>query len=147
MRQTSAKCAAAQQAPTGRGKAFPLGVPCGMACGQALQPCGLTGGLTTGSRLRRTCTPIWMKEFKKTKRQQTKRFTIRAHSRAHSTCQGFTYLSGKSVQTNRATSFTAVVLGAGCQLSMDGRGAWRDNVFVERLWRTVKYEHVYKRVY
>ena len=30
---------------------------------------------------------------------------------------------------------------------MDGRGAWRDNVFVERLWRTVKYEHAYKRVY
>ena len=46
-----------------------------------------------------------------------------------------------------ATEFTEVVLGAGCQLSMDGRGAWRDNVFVERLWRTVKYEHVYKRVY
>ena len=46
-----------------------------------------------------------------------------------------------------AQEFTAVVLGAGCQLSMDGRGAWRDNVFVERLWRTVKYEHVYKRVY
>ena len=46
-----------------------------------------------------------------------------------------------------AEEFTAVVLGAGCQLSMDGRGAWRDNVFVERLWRTVKYEHVYKRVY
>ena len=46
-----------------------------------------------------------------------------------------------------ATEFTDVVLGAGCQLSMDGRGAWRDNVFVERLWRTIKYEHVYKRVY
>ena len=30
---------------------------------------------------------------------------------------------------------------------MDGRGAWRDNVFVQRLWRTIKYEHVYKRVY
>ncbi len=30
---------------------------------------------------------------------------------------------------------------------MDGRGAWRDNVFVERLWRTVKYERVYLKVY
>ena len=30
---------------------------------------------------------------------------------------------------------------------MDGRGAWRDNVFVERLWRSVKYEHVYKHAY
>jgi putative transposase len=30
---------------------------------------------------------------------------------------------------------------------MDGKGAWRDNVFVERLWRTVKYEEVYIRAY
>ena len=75
-----------------------------MACGQALQPCGLTGGLTTSSRLRRTHTPNWMKELKKAKRQQTKRLTIRAHARAHSPCQASTYLSGKSVQTNRATS-------------------------------------------
>jgi putative transposase len=46
-----------------------------------------------------------------------------------------------------ATDFTDVVLQAGCKLSMDGRGAWRDNVFVERLWRTIKYEHVYKHAY
>jgi putative transposase len=46
-----------------------------------------------------------------------------------------------------AQEFTAVVLESGAQLSMDGRGAWRDNVFVERLWRSVKYEHVYKYVY
>jgi putative transposase len=30
---------------------------------------------------------------------------------------------------------------------MDGKGAWRDNVFVERLWRSVKYEEVYLRAY
>lgn len=30
---------------------------------------------------------------------------------------------------------------------MDGKGAWRDNVFVERLWRTIKYERVYLRAY
>ena len=30
---------------------------------------------------------------------------------------------------------------------MDGRGAWRDNVFVERFWRSVKYERVYLRAY
>jgi putative transposase len=35
----------------------------------------------------------------------------------------------------------------GIQISMDGKGAWRDNVFVERLWRTVKYEHVYLHAY
>ena len=46
-----------------------------------------------------------------------------------------------------AQEFTQVVLACGAKLSMDGRGAWRDNVFVERLWRSVKYEHVYKYAY
>ena len=46
-----------------------------------------------------------------------------------------------------AKEFTRVVLEAGCRLSMDGRGAWRDNVFVERLWRSVKYERVYLKAY
>ena len=46
-----------------------------------------------------------------------------------------------------AVEFTDVVLGKGCTLSMDGRGAWRDNVFVERLWRSVKYERVYLKAY
>jgi putative transposase len=32
-------------------------------------------------------------------------------------------------------------------ISLDGRGAWRDNVFVERLWRSIKYEEVYLRAY
>jgi putative transposase len=32
-------------------------------------------------------------------------------------------------------------------ISMDGKGCWRDNVFVERLWKTVKYEHVYLHAY
>ena len=36
---------------------------------------------------------------------------------------------------------------AGVAISMDGRGSWRDNVFVERLWRTIKYEEVYLRAY
>jgi putative transposase len=46
-----------------------------------------------------------------------------------------------------AEEFTAAVLKQGCKLSMDGRGAWRDNVFVERLWRSVKYERVYLKAY
>ena len=46
-----------------------------------------------------------------------------------------------------AEEFTRVVLAKGCKLSMDRRGAWRDNVFVERLWRSVKYERVYLQVY
>ncbi len=33
------------------------------------------------------------------------------------------------------------------KVSMDGKGAWRDNVFVERLWRIIKYEEVYLRAY
>ena len=43
--------------------------------------------------------------------------------------------------------FTSVLMAAGVAISMDGKGAWRDNVFVERLWRTVKYEEVYLRAY
>jgi len=40
-----------------------------------------------------------------------------------------------------------VLLKAGVAISMDGKGAWRDNVFVERLWRSVKYEEIYLRAY
>lgn len=31
--------------------------------------------------------------------------------------------------------------------NLDGKGCWRDNVFVERLWKTIKYEHVYLHAY
>ena len=44
-------------------------------------------------------------------------------------------------------AFTGVLLREKVAISMDGRGAWRDNVFVERLWRSVKYEAVYLRAY
>jgi putative transposase len=43
--------------------------------------------------------------------------------------------------------FTGVLIDAKVSISMDGKGAWRDNVFVERLWRSVKYEEVYLRAY
>ena len=46
-----------------------------------------------------------------------------------------------------ATMFVDAVKVRGCQISMDGRGAWRDNVFIERLWRTLKYEEVYLHAY
>ena len=42
-----------------------------------------------------------------------------------------------------AEAFTGCLEAAGVQVSMDGRGRWMDNVFVERLWRTVKYEYLY----
>jgi putative transposase len=44
-------------------------------------------------------------------------------------------------------AFTGVLIKSGIAISMDGKGAWRDNVFVERLWRSVKYEEVYLRAY
>ena len=44
-------------------------------------------------------------------------------------------------------AFTRYLSDNGIQISMDGKGAWRDNVFVERLWHTVKYEHVYLHAY
>ena len=43
--------------------------------------------------------------------------------------------------------FTSVLLREKITISMDGRGAWRDNVIVERLWRSVKYEEVYLHAY
>jgi putative transposase len=43
--------------------------------------------------------------------------------------------------------FTGVLIKAEIAISMDGKGAWRDNVFVERLWRTIKYEEVYLKAY
>ncbi len=46
-----------------------------------------------------------------------------------------------------SAAFTGLLLKHGIAISMDGRGAWRDNVFVERLWRSVKYEEVYLRAY
>ena len=44
-------------------------------------------------------------------------------------------------------AFTGVLADTGITISMDGKGAWRDNVFVERLWRSIKYEEVYLRAY
>jgi putative transposase len=46
-----------------------------------------------------------------------------------------------------SSAFVGALAGKGIAISMDGKGAWRDNVFVERLWRTIKYEEVYLRAY
>jgi putative transposase len=45
------------------------------------------------------------------------------------------------------SAFTGVLADNAIAISMNGKGAWRDNVFVERLWRSVKYEEVYLRAY
>ena len=46
-----------------------------------------------------------------------------------------------------SAEFTGVLKANGIRISMDGKGRWLDNVFVERLWRSVKYEHVYLHAY
>jgi putative transposase len=45
------------------------------------------------------------------------------------------------------TAFVGPVQSHGIQLSMDGKGSWRDNLFIERLWKSVKYEDVYLHAY
>ena len=52
------------------------------------------------------------------------------------TDQGFTSIA-----------FTSRLASAGIRISMDGRGRWLDNVFIERLWRSLKYEDVYLKGY
>jgi len=56
------------------------------------------------------------------------------------------------VNTDQGSQFTAsafaeAVQSRGIRLSMDGKGSWRDNVFVERVWRSIKYEEVYLKAY
>ena len=56
------------------------------------------------------------------------------------------------MNTDQGSQFTSLAFLKALQtaqiaISMDGQGAWRDNVFVERLWRTIKYEEVYLRAY
>jgi putative transposase len=46
-----------------------------------------------------------------------------------------------------STAFTSVLQRTGVRISMDGRGRWLDNVFIERLWRSLKYEEVYLKSY
>jgi putative transposase len=55
----------------------------------------------------------------------------------------------KGVQGSQSTSaaFTGALAEAGVAISMDGRGRWMDDVFIERLWRSLKYEDVYLKGY
>ena len=46
-----------------------------------------------------------------------------------------------------SAAFTGALAAAGVRISMDGRGRWMDNVFIERLWRSLKYEDVYLKGY
>jgi putative transposase len=55
----------------------------------------------------------------------------------------------RPVERKQFTSleFISVLKAHAIAISMDGKGCWRDNVFIERFWRTVKYEEVYLRAY
>ncbi len=55
----------------------------------------------------------------------------------------------RPVESAQFTSleFTQLLKDNGIAISMDGRGCWRDNVFVERLWKSIKYEEVYLHAY
>ncbi len=57
--------------------------------------------------------------------------------------------SSTPVRGSQFTSaeFTDILHKCGIRIGMDGKGAWRDNVFVERLWRSVKYEEVCLKAY
>ncbi len=62
------------------------------------------------------------------------------------------YGAPEIMNTDQGSQFTSqafmgMLKEHGIRISMDGKGAWRDNVFVERLWRSVKYEEVYLRAY
>jgi len=46
-----------------------------------------------------------------------------------------------------SVTFTGLLQQHGIAISMDGKGCWRDNVFIERLWRSIKYEEVYLHAY
>jgi putative transposase len=46
-----------------------------------------------------------------------------------------------------STAFTGTLTAAGIRISMDGRGRWMDNVFIERLWRSIKHEDIYLKGY
>src|SRR5476651_2358698 len=46
-----------------------------------------------------------------------------------------------------ARAFTGVLAASGIRISMDGKGSYHDNIFTERLWRSVKYEEVYLKEY
>jgi putative transposase len=57
------------------------------------------------------------------------------------------HLQHRTGQQFTGAAFIGALPGHGITISMDGKGAWRDNVFVERLWRSVKYEEVYLHAY
>jgi transposase InsO family protein len=57
------------------------------------------------------------------------------------------YKSRWQIEQFTSDDFTGLLRKNGIDISMDGRGRWRDNVFVERVWKSIKYEEVYLHAY
>jgi putative transposase len=62
------------------------------------------------------------------------------------------YGAPEIINTDQSSQFTsdafvATVVASGARLSMDGKGAWTDNIFIGRFWRSLKYEEVHLRAY
>ena len=74
------------------------------------------------------------------------RFCVETLDQALHNAQPAIFNTDQGVQFT-AQAFTQRLLAAGVQISMDGRRRALDNIFVERLWRTVKYEHLYLHDY
>jgi putative transposase len=56
-------------------------------------------------------------------------------------------IAGQGGSQFTSAAFTGALAGAGIKISMDGRGRWMDNVFIERLWRSLKQEDIYLKGY
>ena len=87
-----------------------------------------------GARLGRFRTP-W-RSCHGSKRSQRRPGQHRPHSRDFQHCQGCQFTSAE---------WTGRLIELDVRISMDGKGRWMDNVFIERLWRSVKYEEIYLR--
>ena len=53
----------------------------------------------------------------------------------------------RSIRANTAEALVGKLAAAGVAISMDGRGRFMDNIFIERLWRSIKYEEVHLKAY
>lgn len=78
-------------------------------------------------------------------------FTHLQHKQSYWYCSLFSILPLPRQNHQRsqftAGAFTEAVLGLSVRLPMDGKGSWRDNVFVKRVWRSIKYEEVCLKAY
>lgn len=73
-------------------------------------------------------------------------FCMQALTRALKNGEPFIFNSDQGSQFT-SNDFTSILEDRNILISMDGKGRWLDNVFIERFWRTIKYENIYKHSY